>query len=48
MKNALYEAEITSLKGWETQEDIVIDGSVQDMVTELKKANNNMLRIVGK
>ena len=42
----LCKTEITSLKKrWETKEDIVIiDGSVQEMVTEFKKANGNMFR----
>ena len=44
----LCKTEITSLKRWETEEDIVIDGSVQEMVTEFKKANNNMFRIIEK
>ena len=48
LKSDLCKTEVTSLKLWETQEDILIDGSVQETVTEFKKANNNMFRIIGK
>ena len=48
LESDLCEAEVTSLRPWETQEDIVIDGSVQEMATEFKKAKKSMFRLIGK
>ena len=48
LESDLCERGVTSLKRWETEEDIVIDRSVQEMVAVFKKANNNFFRIIGK